>query len=148
MSDKQVRAQYTREFKLEAVRQVRIGQATAVVAKVLGIPKASLANWVRLAAQGALGGSGCADKADRISPEQMEIARLRAEVVRLRMERATATKPCWRISAPSMPRSRANTAGLGCTKSLWPAASGWAKSGFAGSCSGMASTPEPSPSLR
>lgn len=42
MSDKQVRAQYTREFKLEAVRQVRAGQAIAVVAKVLGIPKASL----------------------------------------------------------------------------------------------------------
>ena len=46
MSDKQVRAQYTREFKLEAVRQVRAGRAIAVVAKVLGIPKASLGNWV------------------------------------------------------------------------------------------------------
>lgn len=34
MSDKQVRAQYTREFKLEAIRQVRAGQAIAVVAKV------------------------------------------------------------------------------------------------------------------
>ena len=44
MSEKQVRAQYTREFKLEAVRQVRAGQAIAVVAKVLGIPKASLGN--------------------------------------------------------------------------------------------------------
>ena len=33
MSDKQVRAQYTREFKQEAVRQVRSGQAIAVVAK-------------------------------------------------------------------------------------------------------------------
>ena len=30
MSDKQVRAQYTREFKQEAVRQVLAGQATAV----------------------------------------------------------------------------------------------------------------------
>ena len=47
---KQVRAQYTQEFKLEAVRQVKAGQAIAVVAKVLGIPKASLSNWVRLAA--------------------------------------------------------------------------------------------------
>ena len=33
MSEKQVRAQYTREFKLEAVRQVRAGQAIAVVAR-------------------------------------------------------------------------------------------------------------------
>ena len=63
MSDKQVRAQYTREFKQEAVRQVRSGQAIAVVAKVLGIPKASLGNWVRLSAKGELDGAGSADKA-------------------------------------------------------------------------------------
>jgi len=50
MRDRQVRVQYTGEFKLEAVRQVRAGQAIAVVAKVLGIPKASLGNWVRLSA--------------------------------------------------------------------------------------------------
>ena len=43
MSGKQVRAQYTQEFKLEAVRQVKAGQSISVVAKVLGIPKASLA---------------------------------------------------------------------------------------------------------
>lgn len=92
MSDKQVRAQYTREFKLEAVRQVRAGQAIAVVAKVLGIPKASLGKWVRLAAKGGLGGSGGSDQADRVSPKQMEIARLRAEVARLRMERDIAKK--------------------------------------------------------
>ena len=52
MTQKQVRAQYTREFKLEAVRQVRSGQEIAMVAKVLGIPKASLGNWVRLAVKG------------------------------------------------------------------------------------------------
>jgi transposase-like protein len=52
MTARQVRAQYTQEFKMEAVRQVRAGQAIAVVAKVLGIPKASLGNWVRNAAKG------------------------------------------------------------------------------------------------
>lgn len=93
MSDKQVRAQYTREFKQEAVRQVRSGQPIAVVAKVLGIPKASLGNWVRLSAKGELDGSGSADKAAKVSPEQMEIARLRAENARLRMERDIAKKP-------------------------------------------------------
>ena len=92
MTTKQVRAQYTQEFKLEAVRQVGAGQAIAVVAKVLGIPKASLGNWVRLAAMGPLSGAGDADKAARVSPEQMEIARLRAEVARLRMERDIAKK--------------------------------------------------------
>ena len=45
MSEKQVRAQYTREFKLEAVRQVRAGQAIAVVAKVQAIVGS---NWRRV----------------------------------------------------------------------------------------------------
>jgi transposase len=92
MSDKQVRAKYTREFKLEAVRQVRSGQAIAVVAKVLGIPKASLGNWVRLAGKDELGGAGGHDLVAKVSTEQMEIARLRAEVSRLRMERDIAKK--------------------------------------------------------
>ena len=57
MTHKQLRAQYTQEFKMEAVRQVRAGQAIAVVAKVLGIPKASLGNWVRQSAKGDLSGA-------------------------------------------------------------------------------------------
>lgn len=92
MRDKQVRAQYTREFKLEAVRQVRAGQAISVVAKVLGVPKASLGNWGSLSAKGELDEAGSADKSAKVSPEQMEIARLRAENARLRMERASAKK--------------------------------------------------------
>jgi transposase len=52
MSDKQVRAQYTREYKLEAIRQLRGGQSITATAKVLGIPKASLSNWVRQSAKG------------------------------------------------------------------------------------------------
>lgn len=74
------------------MRQVKAGQAMGVVAKVLGIPKASLGNWVRQAAKGASSGAMCEDKAARVSPEQMEIARLRAEVARLRMERDIAKK--------------------------------------------------------
>lgn len=92
MSEKQVRAQYTREFKLEAVRQVRAGQAIAVVAKVLGIHKASLGNWARLSAKGDLDCAGRDDKLAKVLPEQMEIARLRAENARLRMERDIAKK--------------------------------------------------------
>jgi transposase len=61
-------------------------------AKVLGIPKASLGNWVRLAAKGELLGVAGNDKVVNVSPEQMEIARLRAEVSRLRMERDIAKK--------------------------------------------------------
>ena len=90
MTGKQVRAQYTREYKLEAVRQVQAGQAISVVAKVLGIPKASLGNWVRQAGKGNLAGAG--DKTATVTAEQMELVRLRAEVARLRMERDIAKK--------------------------------------------------------
>jgi len=49
----------------------------------LGVPKQTLENWVRLHNKGQLKGAG--DKP--VSPEQMELARLRAENARLRMER-------------------------------------------------------------
>ena len=85
---KQVRGKYTQEFKLEAVRLVKGGQSAAVTAKVLGIPKASLSNWVRLSDAGTLTGAG--DKL--VTPEQMELARLRAELARVTMERDIAKK--------------------------------------------------------
>src|SRR6478672_9000205 len=81
--DGQPRGRYTLEFKLEAVRLVKGGQAASVTAKVLGMPKQTLDNWVRLSEKGQLKGAG--DKP--VSPEQMELARLRAENARLRMER-------------------------------------------------------------
>jgi transposase-like protein len=83
VSESKRRARYTLEYKLEAVRLVKGGQAAAVTAKILGIPKQTLENWVRLHGKGQLKGAG--DKP--VSPEQMELARLRAENARLRMER-------------------------------------------------------------
>jgi transposase-like protein len=77
------RASYTLEFKLEAVRLIQGGQACSVTAKVLGIPKQTLENWVRLEAKGKLTGAG----AKPVSAEQMELARLRAELARVKMER-------------------------------------------------------------
>ncbi len=81
--DGQARGKYTLEFKLEAVRLVKGGQAVPVTAKVLGVPVQTLGNWVRLSVKGQLQGAG--DKP--VSAEQMELARLRAENARLRMER-------------------------------------------------------------
>jgi transposase len=81
--DKRRRAKYTLEFKLEAVRLVKGGQEASVTARVLGIPKATLGNWIRASEQGELHGAG-----DRtVSAEQMELARLRAELARVKMER-------------------------------------------------------------
>lgn len=88
MKTKQVRGKYTQEFKLEAVRLVKGGQPVAVTAKVLGIPKASLGNWVRQSEAGMLAGAG--DKP--VTAEQMELARLRAELARVTMERDIAKK--------------------------------------------------------
>ena len=65
MSESKPRARYTLEFKLEAVRLVKGGQVAAVTAKILGIPKQTLENWVRLANKGQLKGAG--DKL--VSPE-------------------------------------------------------------------------------
>jgi len=89
MSETRKRAKYTLEFKMEAVRLVKGGQAVSVTAKVLGIPKASLDNWVKLSAKGQLKGAG--DKP--VSAEQMELARLRAQLARVTMERDILKKP-------------------------------------------------------
>ena len=79
----QARGAYTLEYKLEAVRLVKAGQAVPVTARILGVPVQTLGSWVRLSQRGQLQGAG-----DRpVSAEQMELARLRAENARLRMER-------------------------------------------------------------
>ena len=49
----------------------------------LGMPKQTLENWVRLHEKGQL--QGASDKP--VSPEQMELARLRAQLARVTMER-------------------------------------------------------------
>ena len=77
------RAKYTLKFKLEALRLVRAGQSILATAKILGLADQTLHNWIRAEQQGRLGGAG----GKPVSPEQMEIARLRAELARVKMER-------------------------------------------------------------
>ena len=77
------RSLYTLASKLEAVRLVEVGQSVPTTAKILGIPAQSLGNWVRLSKKGQLQGAG--DKP--VTAEQMELARLRAELSRVKMER-------------------------------------------------------------
>lgn len=76
-----VRGQYTLEFKQEAVRLVRAGEAISSVAKTLGMSGQTLHNWVKADAAGKLRAG------KSISAEQMEIARLKAELAKTRMER-------------------------------------------------------------
>ena len=77
------RAQYTLEFKIEAVRLVRSGQSVAAVSATLGVSDQTLHNWVKADSRGPLKGTA----ARPVSPEQMEISRLRAELSRVKMER-------------------------------------------------------------
>jgi transposase-like protein len=62
-SQDQHRARYTLEFKLEAVRLVKAGQEASVTARVPGMPKQTLSNWVRLAEKGEL--QGASDRPER-----------------------------------------------------------------------------------
>lgn len=75
------RQSYTADFKQEAVKLVRGGQKPAAVAKQLGISEQTLSNWRKAAAAGKLAASG-----KRVTPEDMEFSRLRAENRRLQME--------------------------------------------------------------
>jgi transposase len=76
------RARYTMEFKVEAIRLAKGAQGLAGTARVLGVPVQTLHGWVTQHDQGKLQGAG--DKP--ISAEQMELARLRAQCARLKME--------------------------------------------------------------
>ena len=77
------RARYTLEFKQEAIRLVQGGQTVASAAKTLGLSDQTLHNWLKAETAGRL--REVAGKA--ISAEQMEIARLKAELAKARMER-------------------------------------------------------------
>ena len=76
-------ARYTLEFKQEAVRLVRGGQTVSSVAKTLGLSDQTLHNWLKAEAAGGL--REFTGKV--VSAEKMEIARLKAELAKTRMER-------------------------------------------------------------
>ena len=72
---------YTIEFKQEAVRQVLAeGKSPSQVARDLGISEQTLSNWRKAAKAGKLAAG------KPVTPEQMEVSRLKAENARLKME--------------------------------------------------------------
>lgn len=73
--------EYTPEFREMAVKRVKEGQSIGAVAKELGLSDQTLRNWVKAADAGKLN-SGVKP----VTPEQMELSRLRAEVARLKRE--------------------------------------------------------------
>ncbi len=73
--------EYTPEFREMAVKRVKEGQSIGAVAKELGLSDQTVRNWVKAADAGKLN-SG----AKAVTPEQMELSRLRAENIRLKRE--------------------------------------------------------------
>ena len=76
------RGRNTFEFKLEALRKIAAGQSVAVVSAVLGVAGSTLHNWLKAQREGKLGGPS----GKLVSAEQMELARLRAELARAKIE--------------------------------------------------------------
>lgn len=74
--------EYTAEFKELAVKRVKDGQTPGAVAKDLGLVEQTLRNWVKAFDAGKLNGPG----ARKVTPEEMELSRLRAENIRLKRE--------------------------------------------------------------
>ena len=79
------RRKFSREFKLEAVKLVRErGVSVAQASRDLGVHENVLRKWMHALeadAQHAFAGHG------QLKPEQLEIDKLRKEVVRLKAER-------------------------------------------------------------
>ena len=106
------RARYTLEFKQEAVRLVESGQSIAAASRTLGLVEQTLFNWVKAHREGALKG---ADNRSKVTAEQMEISRLRADLARVTMERdilhptdedLSAGTPAWEKLWRTLPRGR------------------------------------------
>ena len=94
------RRQFSKEFKIEAVRLVRErGISVVQAAKDLDVHENVLRKWVRDIsedAQHAFPGHG------QMKPEQAEIARLRKEVAKLKMERDILKKAAAYFAKESM----------------------------------------------
>ena len=79
--------EYTAQFKDQAVALVKGGKSVAEVARALGLVEQTLRNWVKLAGKGKLH-----QGVNEITPEQMELSRLRAENARLKLENEVLKK--------------------------------------------------------
>lgn len=76
------RSAYTAEFKEQAVKRVQAGASIPATATELGINDQTLRNWLKAAAAGTLNGAG----SKLVTPEEMELSRLRAENAKLKRE--------------------------------------------------------------
>jgi len=94
------RRKFTREFKLEAVRLIRVrGVSYVRASQDLGVHVSQLRDWVKRFSddpQHAFPGHG------QMKPEQAEIARLQREVAKLKAERDILKKAAAYFAKESM----------------------------------------------
>jgi transposase-like protein len=74
--------EYTAEFKALAVKRVKAGEALSRVARELGLVEQTLRNWAKAAKNGKLNPAG----GKVVTPQQLELSRVRAENAGLKME--------------------------------------------------------------
>ena len=73
---------YTTEFKELAAKRIKDGQSISTVIKELGLGDQTLRNWIKASAEDQLKGAG----SKVVTPEEMELSRLRVENLRLKRE--------------------------------------------------------------
>jgi transposase len=98
------RRKFTREFKLEAVRLIKErGVSYVQASQDLGVHVSQLRDWVKKFAddpEHAFPGHG------QMKPEQLEVARLKREVTKLKAERRANPGLRGRPSPPRRPQKR------------------------------------------
>ena len=95
---------FTKEFKEEAVKMVTEGGLTIPeVGRRLSIPRSTLAYWVKIANKGTL---DTGRKQRPVTREEMELARLKREIVELKMERDILKKAAAYFAKESLPGTR------------------------------------------
>ena len=97
------RVRYTLKFKQEALRLIEAGASQTSVAELVGVVPQTLEKWIYASRQGKLQTGDFKP----MTPEQMEIALLRAELSRIKMQ--CAMWICMRVYSVCKTISRAGS---------------------------------------
>jgi len=96
---------YTKEFREEAVKIVMDGgMSLPEAARRLSLPPSTLGNWVKAHKAGKLGDIGKTRKP--LTDIEMELARVKKELVETRMERDLLKKAAAYFAKESLPGTR------------------------------------------
>jgi transposase len=96
---------YTKEFREEAVKMVTDGKMSVPeAARRLGLPPSTLGNWVKAYKAGKLGEIGKTQRP--LTDVEMELARVKKELVETRMERDLLKKAAAYFAKESLPGTR------------------------------------------